>query len=312
MGAADLARRGAQALVLLILVTIVAFAVVRLTPGDPVVLMLGDEATPARVAEVRRSLGLDRPLADQYVRYVGRLLHGDLGESLRAQQPVAAYVGQRLPATAELALAAAALSLAAGVPLGLGAAVLRGSWLDRVANAVALFAQSVPAMWLGLILVLVFAVELRLLPSIGAGGGRHLVLPAVTLAMYLLGLVVRLTRAATLDVLFHDYVRTARAKGLPEGLVLLRHVLRNALLPVVTVLGLHLGTLLGGAVVTEAVFAWPGLGTLVLQAISQRDYPVIQGLVLLSGLVFVVLNFLIDLVNLWLNPRLRTRGGSHA
>lgn len=312
MGAADLARRGAQALVLLVLVTIVAFAVVRLTPGDPVVLMLGDEATPARVAEVRRSLGLDRPLADQYVRYLGRLLHGDLGESLRAQQPVAAYVGQRLPATAELALAAAALSLAAGAPLGLGAAVLRGSWLDRVANAVALFAQSVPAMWLGLILVLVFAVELRLLPSIGAGGARHLVLPAVTLAMYLLGLVVRLTRAATLDVLFHDYVRTARAKGLPERLVLLRHVLRNALLPVVTVLGLHLGTLLGGAVVTEAVFAWPGLGTLVLQAISQRDYPVIQGLVLLSGLVFVVLNFLIDLVNLWLNPRLRTRGGSHA
>src|SRR5690348_15187061 len=224
MGAADLGRRGAQALVLLVLVTIVAFAVVRLTPGDPVVLMLGDEATPARVAEVRRSLGLDRPLADQYVRYLGRLLHGDLGESLRAQQPVAAYVSQRLPATAELALAAAALSLAAGVPLGLGAAVLRGSWLDRVANAVALFAQSVPAMWLGLILVLVFAVELRLLPSIGAGGARHLVLPAVTLAMYLLGLVVRLTRAATLDVLFHDYVRTARAKGLPERLVLLRHV----------------------------------------------------------------------------------------
>jgi len=306
MGLAYLIRRSMQALGLLALVTVVAFIVVRLTPGDPAVLMLGDNVTPARVAEVRASLGLDRPLGEQYLRYLRRLLHGDLGESIRAQRPVAAYVSDRLPATAELALTALVLSLVVGIPLGLAAAVCRGSWVDRFAGGVALFAQSVPAMWLGLVLVLIFAVQLRALPSIGTGGPGHLLLPSVTLASYLLGLVVRLTRFSTLDVLFREYVRTARAKGLPERLVLVRHVLRNALLPVVTVLGLHFGTLLGGAVVTESVFAWPGLGTLVLQSIGQRDYPVIQGLVLLSGVVFVALNFLVDLLNLWLNPRLRT------
>src|SRR5581483_920980 len=172
--------------------------------------------------------------------------------------------------------------------------------------------QSVPGMWLGLILVLVFAVRWRWLPSIGTGSPRHLVLPALTLGSYLLGLVVRLTRSATLDVLGQDYVRTARAKGLPEAIVLTRHVLRNALVPVVTVLGLQLGTLLGGAVVTEAVFAWPGLGSLVVQALGHRDYPVVQAAVLLSAATFVTLNFAVDLVNQWLNPRLRLDTGTGA
>lgn len=261
------------------------------------------------MARVRASLGLDRPLVEQYLLYVGRSIRGDLGESIRARRPVLDYVLERVPATGQLALTAFALSVLGGIPLGMAAAVRRESWIDHAARALALFAQSVPGMWLGLILILVFAVRLQLLPSIGAGAPRHLVLPSLTLASYLIGLVVRLTRSSMLDVLSQEYVRTARGKGLPELSVLGRHVLRNALVPVVTVLGLQLGTLLGGAVVTEAVFAWPGLGSLVLQAIHQRDYPLVQAAVLLSAVAFLVLNFLVDLFNWWLNPRLRLEGG---
>ena len=290
-------------------VTIVAFLLLHLTPGDPVETMLGENATPAQAADVRARLGLDRPLAEQYVRYVGRLLRGDLGDSILAQRPVLDYVVERMPATAKLAFAAFALALLAGIPLGVLAAVRRESSLDYTARGLALLAQSIPGMWLGLMLMTVFAVRLRVLPSIGADTLVHLILPAVTLASFIVGLVVRLTRSSVLDVLFEDYVRTARAKGLSERAVLARHVVRNALVPVVTVLGLQLGALLGGAVVTEAVFAWPGLGSLVLQAINQRDYPVVQAVVLLSALTFLVINFVVDLVNVWLNPRLRLEGG---
>ncbi len=278
---------------------------VHLTPGDPIALILGEDATPEQRAEARASLGLDRPLPEQYLHYLGRLSRGDLGDSLRARRPVVSYVLERVPATAQLAVTAFVLTLAVGIPLGMAAAVHRESWLDHGARGLAILAQSVPGMWLGLILIIVFAVRWHWLPSIGAGSPRHLVLPSLTLASYLLGLVVRLTRSAMLDVLGQDYVRTARAKGLPERAVLGRHVLRNALVPVVTVLGLQLGTLLGGAVVTEAVFAWPGLGTLVVQALGHRDYPVVQAAVLLSAATFVLLNFAVDLLNNWLNPRLR-------
>ncbi len=305
-------RRLAESALLLLGVTLVAFLLVHLTPGDPVTLTLGEDATPEQRDQVRTSLGLDRPLPEQYARYLGRLLRGDLGDSLRARRPVTSYVVERMPATAQLALAALAFTLAVGIPLGMAAAVYRESWPDHGARVIAMVTQSVPGMWLGLILVLVFAVRWRWLPSIGTGSPRHLVLPALTLGSYLLGLVVRLTRSATLDVLGQDYVRTARAKGLPEAIVLTRHVLRNALVPVVTVLGLQLGTLLGGAVVTEAVFAWPGLGSLVVQALGHRDYPVVQAAVLLSAATFVTLNFAVDLVNQWLNPRLRLDTGTGA
>ncbi|MBI3107265.1 MAG: ABC transporter permease [Candidatus Rokubacteria bacterium] len=309
MSSAYLIRRLAQSILLLVGVTLVAFALLHLTPGDPAEMVLGENATPEQVAALRTRLGLDRPYPEQYVLYVGRLLRGDLGDSLFAQRPVLAYVLERMPATGRLALAAVALALLVGIPLGMLAAVRRESSLDYAARGLSLLAQSIPGMWLGLMLITVFAVWLRLLPAIGAETTWHLALPAVTLASYIVGLVVRLTRSSVLDVLFEDYVRTARAKGLAESAVLLRHVLRNALVPVVTVLGLQLGALLGGAVITEAVFAWPGLGSLVLQAISQRDYPVVQAVVLLSALTFVVINFVVDLLNLWLNPRLRLEGG---
>jgi peptide/nickel transport system permease protein len=291
--------------VLLFGVTLVGFVLLRLTPGDPALAMLGPDATPAQVAALRARLGLDRPWPEQYASYVGRLVQGDLGQSIVAQRPVLGYVVERLPATARLALAAFALAVCAGIPLGVAAAVRRESWIDYAARGLSLLAQSTPGMWLGLMLVTLFAVHLGLLPSIGADTPRHLVLPAVTLASYLVGLVVRLTRSSTLDVLFDDYVRTARAKGLAERAVLFRHVLGNAIVPVVTVLGLQLGALLSGAVVTEAVFAWPGLGSLVLQAIGQRDYPVVQAVVLLSACTFLVVNFGVDVLNYWLEPRLR-------
>ncbi len=267
-------------------------------------MLLGPDATPAQVGDVRGRLGLDRPWFEQYALYVGRILRGDFGRSIIAQRPVLGYVLGRMPATGALALSAFALAVLAGIPLGMAAALRRESWIDYLARGLSLFAQSVPGMWLGLMLITIFAVHLRLLPSIGADSARHLVLPAITLASYVVGLVVRLTRSSTLEVLFEDYVRTARAKGLAEWVVVGRHVLRNALLPVVTVLGLQLGALLSGAVITEAVFAWPGLGSLALQAIGQRDYPVVQAVVLLSALVFLVINFAVDVANVWLNPRL--------
>jgi peptide/nickel transport system permease protein len=287
---------------------VVAFLLLHLAPGDPAELMLGENATPEQVAQLRTRLGLDRPWPEQYARYLGRLVRGDLGQSLLAQRPVLDYVLERMPATGQLALAAVLIAIVAGIPAGLLAAVRRESTLDYSIRGLSLLAQSMPGMWLGLMLITVFAVWLRLLPSIGAGTPRHLVLPAITLASYIIGLVVRLTRSSVLDVMFEDYVRVARAKGLAEWSVLGRHVLRNAVVPVVTVLGLQLGALLGGAVVTETVFAWPGLGSLVVQAISQRDYPVVQAVVLLSAVTFVVINLLVDGLNFWLNPRLRVTG----
>jgi ABC-type dipeptide/oligopeptide/nickel transport system permease component len=251
---------------------------------------------------------LDRSLPEQYARFLGQLLTGDLGISIRFQRPAAELVWDRFGATAALAAAGLSLACLVGVPMGVLGAVRANSLIDRAVRIVALIAQAVPGFWLGLVLITVFAVQLRLLPVSGGGGLPHLLLPAVTLASFLVGLIIRLTRAALLDVLKQDFIRTARSKGLAEWVVAVRHALRNALIPVVTVLGLQVGTLLGGAVITEAVFAWPGIGNLAVLAIYQRDYPVVQAVVLLSAVVFVLTNLAVDLLSTWIDPRLRQAG----
>jgi len=298
-------RRSLHSVGLLVGVSLVVFLLLHVVPGDPAQVLLGDQATPQRVAEIRTALGLDRPLPEQYWRFASRAVQGDFGQSIRAMRPVLPYVVERLPATLELALGALLISTGLGIPLGVLAAARRRSAWDFSSMALALLAQSAPNFWVGLILIAVFSVKLGILPVSGRGGLAHLVLPSVTLAIFFLGLVVRLTRSGMLEVLAQDYVRTAGAKGLPERLVVFRHALKNAMIPIVTVLGLQVGTLLGGAVVTETVFAWPGMGQLAVQAIYQRDYPVVQCIVLLLGGVFVVVNWLVDMSYTLLDPRIQ-------
>jgi ABC-type dipeptide/oligopeptide/nickel transport system permease component len=292
-------RRSLHSLLLLLGVSVVVFLLVHFVPGDPATVLLGEQGTPERVAEVRRALELDRPLPAQYWRFVSRAVQGDFGQSIRAMRPVLPYVMERLPATLELSAGALLLSAGLGIPLGVLAAVRRRSVWDRLSLNLALLAQSAPSFWVGLLLIALFSVNLGVLPVSGRGTVRHLVLPSLTLAIFFLGLVVRLTRSGMLEVLSQDYVRTARAKGLAERLVVFRHALKNA-----TVLGLQVGTLLGGAVVTETVFAWPGMGQLAVQAIYQRDYPVVQAIVLLLGAAFVLINWVVDLTYTFLDPRI--------
>jgi peptide/nickel transport system permease protein/oligopeptide transport system permease protein len=297
-------RRSLHSLLLLLGVSVVVFLLVHFVPGDPATVLLGEQGTPERVAEVRRALELDRPLPAQYWRFVSRAVQGDFGQSIRAMRPVLPYVMERLPATLELSAGALLLSAGLGIPLGVLAAVRRRSVWDRLSLNLALLAQSAPSFWVGLLLIALFSVNLGVLPVSGRGTVRHLVLPSLTLAIFFLGLVVRLTRSGMLEVLSQDYVRTARAKGLAERLVVFRHALKNAMIPIVTVLGLQVGTLLGGAVVTETVFAWPGMGQLAVQAIYQRDYPVVQAIVLLLGAAFVLINWVVDLTYTFLDPRI--------
>ena len=300
-----LVERSLHSLALLVGVSLVVFLLLHIVPGDPAQVLLGDQATPQRVVEVRRALGLDRPLPEQYWRFVSRAVQGDFGQSIRAMRPVLPYVVERLPATLELAAGALLISTGLGIPLGVLAAARRHSIWDRLSMSLALAAQSAPNFWVGLILIALFSVKLGVLPVSGRGGLGHLVLPSVTLAIFFVGLVVRLTRSGMLEVLAQDYVRTAGAKGLPERLVIFRHALKNAMIPIVTVLGLQIGTLLGGAVVTETVFAWPGMGQLAVQAIYQRDYPVVQCIVLLLGGGFVLINWAVDVSYSFLDPRIQ-------
>lgn len=305
---AYLIRRSLQSLLLLWGVTVVVFLLLHLTPGDPALLMLGDAATDEALAALRTQMGLNAPLPAQYGKYMVNLIQGDMGMSIRAQQPVLPYIMDRFPATLKLSAGALLVALAVSVPIGIIAAIKRGTVFDSGSMFLALLGQAIPGFWLGLMLIALFAVKLKLLPASGAGDGmglKHLILPSVTLASFLIGLLVRLTRSSMLDVLRHDYVRTARAKGLSERAVITQHALRNAIIPLITVVGIQVGTLLGGAVVTETVFAWPGVGSLVVQAISQRDYPVVQGVVLLLALVFVVINYLVDITYHFLDPRIR-------
>jgi peptide/nickel transport system permease protein len=298
-------RRSLQSLVLVWLVTVVVFGLLHLTPGDPASIILGEQATPEQIEALRKSLGLDEPFITQYVGFLGRALRGNLGTSIRAQRPALEVVLERLPATLLLSAGAFAFALMIGIPVGIISAVKRLSIWDHGSMALALLGQSMPGFWLGLMLITVFAVHLRWLPASGIGGVKHVILPAITLGMFLIGLIIRLTRSSMLDVLRQDYVRTARAKGLAESWVIVRHALKNALIPVVTLLGLQLGLLLGGAVITETVFAWPGVGLVTVTAIHQRDYPVVQCAVLISAVLVVSINWLVDILYHYLDPRIR-------
>ncbi len=289
-------------------VTMVVFAMTWLTPGDPVVALLGESAQGISAAareDLRRELGLDQPWPVQYLSYVGGLVQGDLGASIRSRRPVLVEVTDRLPATAELALAGLAIAVVVGVSLGVAAALKRRTWVDAAAIAVALLGVSVPVFWSGFLLMMLFSLELGWLPASGRGDWRHLILPATTVGIASAAFIARITRGAVLETLGQDYVRTARAKGLRARVVVLRHALRNALLPIVTVVGLQLGSLLGGAVLTETVFAWPGVGRMLVDAIVARDLPLVQGTVLVVSLLFILVNLAVDVSYAAINPRVR-------
>lgn len=285
--------------------TLLVFLILHLTPGDPARLMLPDGASEEAVQAVRKSLGLDRPLYVQYFQYLGGLLDGDLGTSLRFRQPNAEVIASYLPNTLRLAAAAIALAVLVGIPLGIIAALTRNSVWDLGSLTIALLGQSISPVVLGPLLIFAFAVKFRIFPAFGAGDPSALVLPAITLGAPLIALLTRLTRASVLEVLNEDYVRTARAKGLRQQRVVLRHVLRNSLATVITVIGLQLGTILGGAVVTETIFAYPGVGRLAMDAILARDFPLVQSITLIVSFIFVFVNLLVDISYFWLDPRIR-------
>jgi peptide/nickel transport system permease protein len=281
-----------------------AFALAFLS-GDPASLMIGDHWTAEQIAGFREYMGFDRPAHVQYVEYLGRLAQGDFGRSVRQQAPVTELIRERLPMTATLAGAALLIIVLVALPVGILSALRRNSWLDAFVMSGTILAQSMPTFWLGTILILVFGVALQWFPVSGSGDLRHLILPAITLATFSAARNARMVRSSMLDILSLDYLRTARAKGLNEGVVVVRHALRNALMPVITLLGLEVGSLLAGALVTETVFAWPGIGRLTVDAIYARDYPVVQGVVTFSALVFVVVNLIVDLSYGLLDPRIR-------
>jgi peptide/nickel transport system permease protein len=315
----------------LLAISILVFLMVRMVPGDPAAAMLGQYATEERVAEVRAALGLDQPLHLQYARWLVRALQGDFGRSIRSRRPVTEDILQRLPATLELALAGLFLAIAAGIPMGVIAATHRNSAFDRISMVGTVIGQSMPVFWLGIILIYVFSYALGLLPfsgrldrevnlqpqtgfhildSILQGNWSalrntlaHLILPAMALASVSLALIGRITRSSMLEVLGQDYIRTARSKGLGERVVTYRHAFRNAMIPLATIVGLQLGTLLGGAILTETVFAWPGLGRLIVNAVFNRDYPLVQGCVLFIAVGFLLTNVAVDVLYAIIDPR---------
>jgi len=326
-------RRSLTVVPVLLGVSVLVFSFVHMIPGDPALTMLGERATPEKVAEVRARLGLDRPIWQQYVLYFGHVLHGDLGVSVVRGDPVTTDLLRRFPATVELALAAIVLAITIGIPIGIGSAVWRNSLLDSLARLGALTGVSMPIFWLGLMLAWFFGVQLRVLPtgfrldsgttfvpwtnfvmldatlqrdwSALADALRHLVLPALALATIPLAIIARMTRASMLDVLSREYIRTAEAKGLSRQAVILRHALRNALLPVLTVIGLQVGHLLAGAILTETIFSWPGIGLWVYESIESRDYAIVQGASLFIAAIVVVVNLVTDLLYAAVDPRIK-------
>jgi len=306
------ARRLLATVPLLFFVSLVVFSFVHVLPGDPAVLFLGEEATPETLAKFRTRLGFDRPLVTQYVEWLGRALRGDLGRSLRTNQPVTEAILQRLPVTLELLGAALAVSLAIATPAGIVSAVKRNSGVDLASTVFALIGFSLPNFWLGLILIYVFALLLRWLPPSGfaplpalADNARSLILPALTLGTALAALITRQLRSGMLEVLRQDYVRTAQAKGLGQGVVVAKHALKNALIAVVTVIGLQIGGLLGNTIITESLFALPGVGRLMIDAVFSRDFFIVQGVVLFLAVGYVLSNLIVDVLYSYLDPRIR-------
>ena len=326
-------RRALTVVPVLLGVSVLVFSFIHLIPGDPAVTMLGERATPEKVAEVRHLLGLDRPILEQYVLYVGKVLRGDLGISIVRGDPVLTDLLRRFPATVELATSAIFLAICLGIPIGIGSAVWRNSLVDSLSRVFALTGVSMPIFWLGLMLAWFFGVQLRWLPTgfrldtdtafepwtnfiildaalqgnwpVVRDALRHLVLPAAALATIPLAVIARMTRASMLEVLSQDYIRTAEAKGLPQGAVILRHALGNALLPVMTVVGLQVGHLLAGAILTETIFSWPGIGLWVYESIESRDYAIVQGASLFIAVIFVTVNLVTDLLYAAADPRIK-------
>ena len=303
---AYVASRLAQTALVVFLSLSAVFAMTRLA-GDPVLLFMPMDIQAKDVDEWRQRLGFNDPVAVQYARFVGGALRGDFGESLRYRRDAFRLVVERLPATLQLAASALALTLVGAIPLGVVTAVRRDSWLDHLGTVAAVLGQAVPGFWLGLMLIYVFAVQLRWLPTGGIGGLAHLVMPSIVLAAFFAARIARLTRSAVLDVLNEDYIQTARAKGLGAGGVVGKHTLRNSAIPIVTLIGLEAGQLIGGAVITETIFAWPGLGRLTVQALLNRDFPVVLAAVSFTSVVYTLLNLLVDLAYGWLDPRVRIR-----
>jgi len=300
-----LSLRLAYTLPVVWLVVSVVFLLIHLVPGDPILQMLGEGAPAADIQAARHAYGLDVPLAQQYIHYWKGVLHGDLGPSLRFNQNVARLIVQRYPYTLQLTLAALVVAVLLSVPAGVRSARRRNRWDDRLLSVVSLFGLSFPNFALGPILILLFAIKAGWLPVSGSGALAHLVLPAITMGGALAAILTRMVRTSMLEELGQDYIRTARAKGLPERTVVYRHALWNAMIPVITVLGLQFGALLAGAIVTETIFSWPGIGRLTIQAIGNRDYYLVQGCILAIGLTYVAVNFLTDLLYSAVNPRIR-------
>ncbi len=289
----------------LIGVLIIVFSMVRLAPGDPAVLLAGEFASPEVIERARERFGLDRSLPEQFGRFIGGLVQGDLGRSTRTNRLVTTDLRTFFPNTLELALAAIVVALLVGIPAGVISALRPNSPLDFGVTFIALLGVSMPVFWFGLLAILIFSVQLGWFPVAGRGTWSHLVLPAITLGLSSTAIIARMTRSSMLEVLNQDFVRTARAKGLPDRSVVLKHALRNAMVPVITVVGLQFGALLAGAVITETVFTWPGIGRLLVDSIRARDYPVVQGSVLLIAVSFVLVNLVVDLIYGFIDPRIR-------
>ena len=314
-----------------VLISLLVFLLIHAAPGDPADLLLSDEASAADIADARRRWGLDQPIYVQYLRFLANIASGDLGTSFKYSDPVIGLIGERLPATIELAIASLLIAVLIGIPLGVWAGAKPNSWADNLGSVFGFFGISMPSFWLGIMLILIVSGYLNWLPSSGRStygvghgsdfyviqslltgnmktawdGIKYIIMPAIALGTGMMGLVMRVTRSSVLEIMSEDYVRTARAKGLGERTVLWRHVLRNALVPVITVVGLELGTLLSGSIIVETVFAWPGSGSLLIAAIQSRDYPLITGTVLTYTIAFVVINFAIDMLYALIDPRIR-------
>lgn len=300
-----LLRRLLQSVVVLLGISVIVFALVHMIPGGPALMILGEDANPEQIAILEQKLGLDKPVWEQYTTWLGKVIRGDFGTSYQDGRPIMADLLDRMPATLELLAAAMFVAIAIAIPVGVLSAVKRNSLFDSIGRFLALVGVSMPGFWLALILILIFAKDLRWLPASGRGDWRHLVMPAIALGFTLAGLLTRMVRSSVLEVLREDYLKTARAKGLPESIVIFKHALRNAMLPVITVIALQAGNLLGGTIVIESVFAWPGIGRFTYMRMLQRDIPTIMGNLILFAALVCALNIVTDLLYAVFDPRIR-------
>lgn len=298
-----ISKRLLQAIFVLLGVSLVAFIILHLS-GDPLSLLISSGATPEQEAAIRTKMGLDDPLYIQYFRFLAQILHGDFGESLYYKQSTLSLIMNRLPATIQLTFAGILVATVIGIPLGIIAATKKGSVMDSVVRIIAICGQAIPSFWLGLMMILIFSVKLKWLPTSGRGTFAQIIMPAITVGLFSMASVCRLTRSTMIETLKTDYIRTAKAKGLHKARIIVIHALRNSLLPVVTTIGMEIGHLLGGTLLTETIFSWPGIGSLAVQAITNRDYPLVQTAVLITAFMFVIVNLIVDLLYAVIDPRI--------